>query len=217
MNNQEIVTNARATGRAEAAFDTARFSVSADATGKTGPAAKEALKDVVTELRGLYDTLETEGVAERIRTSVSVQPNYDYKRTSKKLVGYTARYTMSFRTTDLDKVSQIHDALTKVDGVAVDAPTFDVKNKTELSKQALEDAFKKCQARFESECIVLGKDPNQFEVGNWGVSYSEDHQRGPVRALSAVAEGMGGGDAIAIESGKAEVTTRLQVSYIRKR
>lgn len=220
MNHQEIVTSVSAEGSAEAEFDTARFSVKAEARGKTGPDAKKALKEEASKLRSLYDAFEAEGYAEKIRTSVSVNPDYDYKSRTRKIVGYVASYSMSFRTTSLDKVSAIHDALTKIDNVAVHPPTFDVKDKSELSKLALKSAFSKCQDRFESECVILGKDPKQFEVGTWNVSYSEDNYRQPVRALSAMAEApMGGGneEAIAIESGKAEVTVRFQAHYVRKR
>lgn len=215
--NENVVTSVNANGSAVADFDMARFSASAVTTGKTGPEAKEKLKEIVLQMKELFDVYAREGIAENLRANVSVQPMYDYmKRGARKLTGYSATYNMVFHTSNLDKVSTIHDSLTNIEGVQANEPTFDVKNKGELSKEAFKAAFEKCQDRFRSECLVLGKDPERFEVGTWNVRYSEDDRGGGIRTLS-VENAMPDNEAIAIHSGKADVSCCLTVSYVLKR
>lgn len=218
-NNENIVTSVSAQGSAVADFDIARFSVTATADGKTGVKAKETLRAVALQLSDLYTVYKKEGLAENLRTNVSVQPRYDWKRNPQPtLVGYTAKYDMVFHTTNLDKVSAIHDALTNIEGVQAEAPTFDIKDKSALSKEAFEAAFDKCQDRFKSECAVLGKDVSRFEVGSWDVYYSEDRQDVGVRTLSAMNNTMPEMDeAITIHSGKADVSCQLTVNFVHRR
>lgn len=213
------VTSANAEGVAVADFDMARFSATTSAVGSTGKEAKDSLKKTVDKMVSLYDSLKAEGVAENLRTNVSVQPKHEYNRNGEpKLVGYEAKYSMVFHTPDLDKVSKIHDSLTNINGVQANEPTFDVKNKSSLSKEAFKVAFDKCQDRFASECAVLGKDPNDFEVGSWNVHYSEDDRRGVgIRTMSANVAYEAAESPIEIHAGKAEVTCRLSVSYVPKK
>jgi len=219
-NDDKFVTSVSAQGAAVADFDMARFVASASATGETGKEAKEASKTVVSKMTELYESYKEEGAVENLRTNVSVAPKREWEHRSgeHKLVGYTANYGMVFHTSELDKVSKIHDSLTNITGVTVDEPTFDVKNKSELSTQALKKAFDKCQKRFESECKVLGKDPKAYTVGSWTVRYSEDekYRSRAVRTMTANAALEENSNAIEIHAGKAEVTCDISISYIKR-
>lgn len=214
---KNIATSVSGNGQAVADFDTARFEVVATGTGKTGPAAKTELLDTIKKLRDIYDGLEREGAAAKLKTHISVGPNWDYTtRGNKTLVGYVARYAMSFHLNNLDMVSDVHDRLTNVEGTEAHSPTFDVTNKSELSTEALRNAFEQVQKRFENECEVLGKRSSDFEIDSWNVYYNED--RGPVRAHSAMLESTPGASPAAIEinAGKAEIGCQLTVNYTRK-
>ena len=108
------VTSANAEGVAVADFDMARFSATTSAVGSTGKEAKDSLKKTVDKMVSLYDSLKAEGVAENLRTNVSVQPKHEYHRNGEpKLVGYEAKYSMVFHTPDLDKVSKEAQAAAK--------------------------------------------------------------------------------------------------------
>lgn len=213
-----VVTSVSAEGVAVADFDMARFVATATTSGASGKEAKDSLKKVVDQMTALYESLKAEKAAENLRTSVSVQPKHEWEKgnSRQKLVGYNATYTMIFHSSNLDRVSAIHDSLTNIKDVQANAPTFDVKNKSTLSKQAFEAAYKKCQERFETECNILGKNPDKYSVGSWSVHYSEDDRHGGgVRTLSAAAPMGGGGSPIEIHSGKAEVTCSLTVNYLK--
>lgn len=217
---KETVTNVQAIGVAIADFDTARFQATATADGTTGFSAKEELKKVALKLRELYDLLQKEKLVENLRTTVSVQPKYVYNQETlvQSINGYQATYTMIFHSTNLEKVSEIHDQLTNIPYVQAPAPTFDVKNKTELSREAFKNAFLKCQDRFQSECQTLGKKFELYEVGSWGAHYSEDNNSADVRTMAVGAAMSPEPDLetpIEIKTGKAEVTCRISVSYVR--
>lgn len=221
FNSEEVVTQVSALGAAVADFDMARFTVTATTNGDTGAEAKAALREVVDQLSALYESFASEGLVENRRTNVSVSPRRDFDHATRQhtLVGYQATYNLVFHSSNLDKVSLIHDSLTNIEGVQANEPTFDVKNKSELSKEAFQNAFDKCKERFESECAVLGKSASSYTVGHWNVHYSEDDRHGGgVRTMSMESAGFAAdSDPIEIHTGKAEVTCNLTVAFVPKK
>lgn len=218
FDNEDVVTQVSAIGTAVADFDMARFVVTATTKGDTGAEAKAALKQVVSELSKLYESFQSEGAVENrlANTSVAPRQEYDVQKCEHKLAGYQATYNLVFHVSDLDKVSQIHDALTNIEGVQANEPTFDIKDKSALSKQAFKNAYEKCKERFESECAVLGKNSGQYTVGRWNVHYSEDDRyNGGVRTMTANVGGFADDDAIQIHAGKAEITCNLSIYFVK--
>ena len=214
------VTTVSATGKAESDFDTARFQITARGEAKNNQGAKEAVVQTSKDLMALYSSLEKERHVEKLKTSLSVQPKYEYKKGTPTLLGYVATYTMSFHTTSLDRVNEIQDIVTNIDNVQVESPVFDVKNKADLSRVALKKAFEKVQKRFEDECTIFGLDRKDFKVASWGARYGEDQNYGAVRAMSAVASTknslVGAAPDISINPGKAEINCNLQITYAWK-
>jgi len=120
----------------------------------------------------------------------------------------------------LEKVSEIHDTLTNLERVEASSPTFDVKNKEQLSRVALKKAFEKAEKRIKDECETFGIDRNLLQVSAWNARYGEDHEYGAVRAMSAMAAPASGRNSepdFELNPGKAEITCSLSVSYAWKK
>lgn len=221
MSNNNIATNVNASGKAVADFDTARFQATIRGEGTTGMLAKENAAGPSKILRSFYDVLEKEGLVEKLKTSLSVQPKYEHdSKKGSKLVGYIASFTLSFHTTGLEKVSEIHDKLTSLERVEAASPTFDVKNKEDLSRSALKKAFQKSEKRFKDECEIFGLDRNLFQINSWNARYSEDNDNvgiGRSYALSASPAPSQQEPDFEINPGKAEITCSLAVSYAWKK
>ncbi len=238
-------TTVAAQGAAETDFNLASFSISLSAEGKTSPAAKTALKRQVDELTVAVDDMKTklklEFVKHSVRASSSVQENWQYVKQERKFQGFIANYSFSFHIDDLDKVSQVYDALTSLEEVTVAAPQFALKSRDKINKKALKDAFAKVSERFETECKVLNLNPSDFEIASWEASYSDSQRSdrvaahtgrvGAARAMSAAATtysadvsiesamgggGPGGDEPLEIVIGKAKVTVNLEVGYARR-
>lgn len=243
-----ISTTVAAQGQAEAPHDLAHYHVVLKADGTTVPTAKARLKkqveELMTSIEAMRQKINVEFVKHSLRTNTNVQQKYEWneKKRENEPCGFHATYTLSFTIDDLDKISEVYDALTNLDKVAVANPSFSLKNRDKLNKKALKKAFENVQSRFEEECNVLGLASSDFEVGTWEVSYS-DSQRSdrvakgvrvfaaasgrpgaaPVGAVmgaeieSAAFGGAGEEDTLLeINPGNATVTVNLEVGYIRR-
>lgn len=218
--SKNAVTAINVTGKVTDKFDTARFQVNATMMGKSGPEAKEKILPTVRRLDEYYQALAGKSLAEKLKTSLHVQPFYVYDKSTNanKLNGYMAVYSLSFHTSNIDEVTNIQDALTSIDNLQVSPPTFDVKNKTELSNKALRLAFEKAQKRLGEQCEILGVSVKDLEIDSWSVSYSEDRNGHNAEAMSFVGAGRAAMSnsvepQFQINPGKAEVTCSLNVVY----
>jgi len=239
-------TTVAAQGSAETDFNLAAFSASLSAEGKTAPAAKTALKRQVDELTSAIDAmrknLNLEFVKHSVRASSNIQENWEYVKQERKFQGYIATYGYSFHIDDLEKISQVYDALTSIEEATIASPTFALKSRDRINKKSLKDAFAKVSERFETECKVLGLNPSDFEIASWEASYSDSQRSdrvaahtgrvGAARAMSAAAttysadvaieSAMGGGaprgndEPLELVVGKARVTVNLEVGYARR-
>jgi uncharacterized protein YggE len=215
-------TTINVTGKVTDKFDTARFQVNASMAAKSGPEAKEKILPTVRKLDEYYQSLASKSLAEKLKTSLHVQPHYVYDKTSNgnKLTGYVAVYSLSFHTSNIDEVTNIQDMLTSMENVQVSPPSFDVKNKAELSNKALKLAFEKAQKRLAEQCEVLGVNVKNLEIVSWNVTYSEDRNNHHMEAMSFVGAGVRAAvnspePQFQINPGKAEVTCSLSVVYGR--
>lgn len=241
MNTLTSVTSVAAVGKAETDFDRATFVLSLDALEETVPLAKDKLKEKVDALNAALDTAVTKHgvvvVKNSTTTGINVSEKKEWEDNKQVSRGHWARFSMSFSTDTLDKVSELYDELTSLDDVAVNSPHFTLKNKDRLHKRALKDAFKKVQNRFEEECEVLELDAKSFEIDAWEVSYSDTHRSdnvrksmtrsvrayatgaqgptGPTGAVGALGS-TGPTEPLQIEVGKAQVTVNLEVAFKRK-
>ncbi len=235
MQAPNAATTTAARGLAEAPYTIANFSLSLNAKGTTVPTAKERLKKQIealnTSLEDMKKDLNLKFIKNSLRTSSSVQEDYEYKANKHELVGYVVTYNLAFQIDDLDRVNEVYDVLTSLDKVRVANPTFGLKpsQREKLSRKALKNAFEKVTERFKSECEILGLNPNDFEIVAWEPTY-HDSQRGnnvagamrarhtsnAVAASYALAPSADDGGEIDLVAGLAEVVVNLEVGYARK-
>lgn len=216
--SRDIVTSVNAQGTASADYDRATFSLIATKQAKTAASAKAAVEQVVAKIRKAIETFEKAGLQidrGTLRANYSSTPHYTYVKEKARIVGYQTSYSLAFTSPSLDMVSDVQDQLTELKDVIVNDVEFGIKDTEALKLQALEDAHGRATARFEAECKVLGKDPDNYEIVSWNVHYNDGAGR-IVRhfansVIAAAAESAP--SEMAIESGKADVHVTLSVSY----
>lgn len=246
-------TTVAAQGTAETAFEHAGFGLTLTGLNSSPVAAKRVLAEAIAELNttldGLKTNLDFEFVKNSVQTNSSVSPRHEWENSVQVFKGYQVYYTMYFEIDDLDLVSKVYDALTSLTTVGdsvkvqVTSPHFSITPRTRerINKKALKKAWEKVEERFETECGILGLDPNAFEVATWEVSYSDSRRSdrvsdrlvgsravaagAPIRPFASLsgesvesAMMLDGGDApiIEIQIGQATVTVNLEVGFARK-
>lgn len=216
MQKEQTVRTVEATGTAKVPFDHVGFSVTITKTNVDGPCAKEDARPVVDQVLSLISELFSGGLTLLVegsqRVSFSLEPNYVYADRGQVQEGYNAVYAISFRTTDLDRASEIMDRLTSVSGVQVAAPDFRVDDTEALYRSALEDAKRQVDAKFATECAVLDLDPEEFEVCGWNVREAGNARQGKAMAVATMAASREA-PPVQLEAGTAAVSVTLYVSY----
>ena len=124
------------------------------ATEARDPRATEARKRNAEAMTIVQAALKGAGVAaDALRTTaVSVSPEFDYNNGRSTLRGYVARNQIEVRVDNLDRLSDIIDAVNapKTVAVAIHGPRFDLKDertaRNEALRAAVEDAMSRAQA-----------------------------------------------------------------------
>lgn len=230
MSRDNVVTTIAARGFVVAEFDTAHFSLQFTEKAKKAKLAKSGLKKGVDKIAAVLDSLKSKGLIMSegsFKTSVSVQPNYVYNRTSGQndLIGQRATYSVSFQTQVLEMVNEVYDELSELDlnELVVNQPGYSVRAQETLKLAALEDAWVVAQKLFNDQCRVLGKNPAEYSVSNWEVDYSGiEYGKGRNFASNRLeamplSDHVGGGDSspIDLNSGNAVVAVTLIVKYVK--
>lgn len=233
-------TTVAAQGEAKCDYNLATFSLHLEATRPSVPTAKILLKKKVDELLASLEEMKKKLGLEFVKNSVvansNVQEVHEWRANKQVSLGYQANYSYQFQIDDLDKVSQVYDVLTSLPEVRVNSPYYSLKSRDKINKKALKVAFEKVTERFETECKVLGLNPDDFEIATWEASYSDsrrsDRVAGAMRARVATAAlesaeydapvaCAAGGAAEASEPlelvvGQASVTVNLEVGFARR-
>lgn len=226
------LTSQHATGTAAAEYDVASFNLSVTESDKTAAAAKDKVKKVTDQIDAVLAGFEVKGLKitkGTLRSTVHVGLEYDWNHTTgkRKKKGYTAQYNMSFQTENVDLVNELYDALINVEseGLQVSSPAFKVKNIDELHHIALQDAWARLRARFNSECTVLGLKSASYVIGAYNVRYDESkaaedglESMGGARLAMSASSAPGasrGSNQLEINSGKANIRATLSVTFVR--
>lgn len=154
------------------------------------------------------------GVADKdIQTSqYSIQPRYDYRDGTTRLVGYTVSQQVNVKMRDLSKIGEAFTRIAQMGGNQVQGPTFTIDEPSALKQdariKALEDARKKAEALSDVLGVKIGRVVTFSESGN---------TNGPVmpmyREMAATADAMGGAAAPAIEAGSLDVHANVSVTF----
>jgi uncharacterized protein YggE len=140
-------------GEVKAAPDQAQLSTGVVTQGRN---ASEALKANARAMNTIFDTLKSNGIAEKnIQTSnFSVSPRYaEYKAGTsgpQKIVGYEVSNVVTVLVDKLDKVGPTLDALVAAGSNQIDGPTFSIADPVPLLAKAREAAVKDAMARAET-------------------------------------------------------------------
>jgi uncharacterized protein YggE len=206
-------------------FDAANYSLTVKGKGRTGPKAKAAVREIQKHLFGALEMLRAEGVTfvpGKTRSTLSVDKDYN---ASRFFAGYVATFSMTFRSRDLDRLAEIHDTLTSIEGAEVASPYFvlDPEAKEDLHRSAFQRAVTQANNRFADQCKLLGFDPADYEVASWSSRTGRDTHSN-FKALSNFSPTsndedffipVGDGRA-SVESGESKVQVHLTLNFTRK-
>lgn len=215
------------TGLAFGKFRAANYSLTIQGKGKTGPKAKAATRTVQEKLYRAMENLQENGVVivpGKTRSTLDVAKDYARNTTlGSFFAGYTATFSLTFRSRDLDRIAEIHDALTSIEGAEVASPKFlmDPDHKEELRRTAFENAVKQAKKRFEEQCIVIGNDPEQYEITGWDSRSGRDTNSN-FKGMNNNFNPLGQEDDFwlpersNVESGEARVELNLTIEFSKK-
>jgi uncharacterized protein YggE len=221
------VVSVNGTGLAYGKFCAANYSLIIQGKGKTGPKAKAATRAVQEKLFRAMENLQENGVVivpGKTRSTLTVAKDYARNTTlGSFFAGYTATFGLTFRSRDLDRIAEIHDALTSIEGAEVTSPKFlmDPEHKEELRRTAFENAVKQAKQRFEEQCLVIGNDPKQYEITSWDSRSGRDTNsnfKGMTNNFSPLENDEDFFIAVRnnVESGEARVELHLTIDFSKK-
>jgi uncharacterized protein YggE len=167
----------KATGVANTRFVSASFKAHLTTYAKTGPAAKEAAKDLVASIWAvLNDHTDRARIdREKIRTTfeVDVHTTHDPQMRAMVNTGYKATYSIQFKALNVDAAIDVHDALTSLEGISAPTPIFNADVSPKIYGAAFEDAFTKAQAQFKYQCEVTGQKLEHFVLQSWSTEQEQ--------------------------------------------
>lgn len=219
MQQQPILISVSGQGTAKAKFTSVGYSVSVNANGKTGPAAKKAAKPTIEKIRTVIaeHAKSAELDTTRLTSDFHIQKvtEYDPATRTNKHGGYLATYSVSFTGKNVEAATAVHDVLTSIEGAEADSPQFRVEASSTLEAKAFADAVAKAQKRFADQCKALSLDPSDYAVASW-TTREDQPNRGKMMALAAEV-GTAGDEPVQIEPGKAEFRVNVTVSFTHKK
>ncbi|MCZ2224272.1 MAG: SIMPL domain-containing protein [Chitinophagales bacterium] len=177
---------------------------------------EEKLAPVLSSLTGVVD-----GSLSKVPRYQDVQ-SYNKKTQTYEVVEYSASYTVSFKSTDVEKVSHLYEQLSKLDNTQVRSVNFGLTKVAHLEEELLGSALETVKSRLAMECKVMGLDADKLEVVSWSNNFSHREatrsQPKAVRAMAslsmeAYASGGGREPDLTIEPSDIHCSVHLEVSY----
>ena len=144
-------------GRASAAPDVAVLGLGVSAKASTVGAANSQAQQAMT---ALLDSLEANGVQEKDiqTTSLSIQPEYDYRNNEQVLTGYRVSHMLQVKVRDIDRAGEVIDDAVQAGGdvLQVQSISFTIDDTTALSSEARQKAVADAQAKAEELASLAG-------------------------------------------------------------
>jgi len=203
-----------AEGKTLAAPDIAELSFSVISQGKNPDDLSDSNNQKMNAVAKFVKGLEI-AEADMKTTAYSLQPNYQYDRTTQRnfITGYTLTQTLTIKVRKLEKVATVIAGLTPLGVNQIGGVNFTIDNPEQYLSQARKDAFKKAEAKAREIAgeagVILGK-----------VITASEYQQGPIPYMMASAEKFGRGGAgqaapitPTIEPGTSEVKLNVNVTY----
>jgi uncharacterized protein YggE len=197
-------------GTASSAPDQATFDVEVQLQGDSSKeivaSANKLMNDILDKLKALKiaeKDLQTQGYA--------VNRNYQYVGGKSKLAGYTVSDRLRVLLHNVDQVQDVMGALSDMESVQVNGPTFGFAKPDQLQIDALKTAVENAHAKAEALAAAAGA-----ELGS---VYSIQQNGGGapiVRPMMMTAGVDTNFKSAPIEKGTSEVTAQVEVVYTLK-
>lgn len=155
VSNEGPVIVTTGEGVVKAAPDRAWITIAAESRAKSPKEAQranaEAMKAVLDKLKGL-------GLSgDAIRTSgYDLQPQFDYVSGRQTLRDYLARNSVEVRVDDVARAGDVLDAAVGSGATSVSGVRFDLKDRTEVERDALRKAVADARARADAAAAGAG-------------------------------------------------------------
>lgn len=196
--------------RVEGVPDTLRLDIGVNTVDTSVDAALTAAN---TASAALQKSLRDNGVAERdiASTQLSIQPQYNYNRSTPTITGYQVTQSVTAKVRDLDTAGQVIGAAAAAGGDAtvVNGIAFDLEDNAALLSDARERAVADAKAKAEEYARATGRGLGQV------VSLVESTVDAPRPfAYEAAEDSMAAGGAdVPLAPGTQTVSVRVQVTY----
>lgn len=156
----------------------------------------EAQSTVNEKIAAIKQALLDAGVEESsINTdSINIYANYDYSDNTEVIVGYTARNSLSVRTTDMDNVGSLIDAAFAAGANTLDNVQFTVQDDTQAREQALTMAVEDARRKADVLASAAGLQVASIEsISEGGVSVYDSMRNYAADTVMAAKESGGAG------------------------
>ena len=156
----------------------------------------EAQSTVNEKIAAIKQALLDAGVEESsINTdSINIYANYDYSDNTEVIVGYTARNSLSVRTTDMDNVGSLIDAAFVAGANTLDNVQFTVQDDTQAREQALTMAVEDARRKADVLASAAGLQVASIErISGGGVSVYDSMRNYAADTVMAAEESGGAG------------------------
>ena len=156
----------------------------------------EAQSTVNEKIAAIKQALLDTGVEEsEINTdSINIYANYDYSDNTDVIVGYTARNSLSVRTTDMDNVGSLIDAAFVAGANTLDNVQFTVQDDTQAREQALTMAVEDARRKADVLASAAGLQVASIErISEGGVSVYDSMRNYAADTVMAAEESGGAG------------------------
>lgn len=157
--------------------------VGVQSSASTVAAARDA---AANSADALISGLKKDGVAEKDiqTTGLSIQPNYDYSKSTPRLTGYTVTNTVTAKVRKIDSMSKVVDDAVAAggDSVRLQSVSFGVEDTDKAKQEAREKAVANAKSKAESLAklgdVSLGKPVTISETVGQVASPSKDYAGG---------------------------------------
>ena len=173
--------------------DLAIVTVGVQETSKDVLAAQSTVNEKIAAIK---QALLDAGVQEsEINTdSINIYANYDYSDNTEVIVGYTARNSLSVRTTDMDNVGSLIDAAFAAGANTLDNVQFTVQDDSEAREQALTMAVEDARRKADVLASAAGLQVASIErISEGGVSVYDSMRNYAADTVMAAEESGGAG------------------------
>lgn len=143
-------------GEVQVPPDRAFVSIAAEARSKI---SKEAQRQNAEAMAAVQAKLKGAGISgDAVRTtSIDLQPEFDYQDGKQSLRGYVARNTIEVRVDAIDRLGDILDLAVGSGATSIGGVRFDVKDRAEAERRALDLAVTEARSRAEAIARSAGR------------------------------------------------------------